>query len=29
MVLGGPMNIDIWEEIKNAKNLPDILGKFR
>jgi hypothetical protein len=25
MVLGGPMNIDIWEEIKNAKNLPEYM----
>jgi hypothetical protein len=25
MVLGGPMNIDIWEEIKNAKNMPEYM----
>jgi transposase InsO family protein len=25
MVLGVPMNIDIWEEIKNAKNLPEYM----
>jgi hypothetical protein len=25
MVLGGPMNIDIWEEIRNAKNMPEYM----
>jgi hypothetical protein len=25
MVLGGPMNFDIWEEIKNAKNMPEYM----
>jgi hypothetical protein len=25
MVLGGTMNIDIWEEIKNAKNMPEYM----
>jgi hypothetical protein len=26
MVLGGPMNLDTWEEIKNAKNMPEYMA---